>query len=104
MIIIAQPIKVLPVNTLLDLNDLNKTASDSEITVNSIEHHLSDSITSVENPNVKTCNCITRLESLKDEFNLKAVNIKKTWFWKLKTYRMKSRAFEKILNLHSIKM
>ena len=82
----------------------NKTASDSEITINSIEHHLSDSVTSVENLNVKTCDCITRLESLKDEFNLKAVNIKKTWFWKLKTYRMKSRAFEKILNLHSIKM
>ena len=61
-------------------DDPNKTASDSEITINSIEHHLSDSITSVENPNVKTCNCITRLESLKDEFNLKAVNIKKLGF------------------------
>ena len=34
-------------------------------------------ITSVENPNVKTYDCITRLESLKDELNLKAVNIKK---------------------------
>ena len=36
----------------------NKTASDSEITINSIELHLSDSITSVENLNVKTCYCL----------------------------------------------
>ena len=44
----------------------NKTASDSEIAKNSMEHHLSDSITSVENLNVKSCDFITRLESLKD--------------------------------------
>ena len=50
----------------INSDDPNKTASDSEITINSIEHHLSDSITSVENLNVKTCDCITRLESLKD--------------------------------------
>ena len=42
-----------------------------------MEHHLSDSITSAENLNVKSCDCITRLESLKDEFNLKAINIKR---------------------------
>ena len=57
----------------------NKTASDSEFTINSMEHHLPDSITSVENLNVKTCDCITKLGSLKDQFNLKVVNIKKTW-------------------------
>ena len=42
-----------------------------------MEHHLSDRITSVENLNIKRCDCITRLESLKDEFNLKAINIKR---------------------------
>ena len=42
-----------------------------------MEHHLSDSITSVENLNVKRCGCITRVESFKDEFNLKAINIKR---------------------------
>ena len=41
-----------------------------------MEHHLSDSITSVENLKVKRCDCITKLKSLKDEFNLKAINIK----------------------------
>ena len=61
----------------------NKTASDSEITINSIEHHLSDSITSFENLNVKSCDCITRLESLKDEFNIKAVNIKRNLVLKI---------------------
>ena len=55
----------------------NKTASDSEITINSMEHHLQDSVTSAENLKVKSCDCITRLESLKDEFNLKAINIKR---------------------------
>ena len=61
----------------IDSSDPNKTASDDEIAVNSIEDHLSDSITSVENLSVKTYDCITRLESLKYEFNLKAVNMKK---------------------------
>ena len=37
---------------------------------------MSDSIISAENLNVKSCDCVTRLESLKDEFNLKAINIK----------------------------
>ena len=64
----------------INSDDPNKTASDREITKNSIEHHLLDSITSVENLNVKTCYCITRLESLKHEFSLKAVNIKKLGF------------------------
>ena len=41
-----------------------------------MEHYLSDSITSVENLKVKRCDCITKLKSLKDEFNLKAINIK----------------------------
>ena len=54
----------------INSDDPNKTASDSEITINSMEHHLSDRITSVENLNIKRCDCITRLESLKDEFNL----------------------------------
>ena len=61
----------------INSDDPNKTASDSEITINSMEHHLSYSITSAENLNVKSCDCITRLESLKDEFNLKAINIKR---------------------------
>ena len=38
---------------------------------------MSDSIISAENLNVKSCDCVTRLESLKDEFNLKAINIKR---------------------------
>ena len=41
-----------------------------------MEHYLSDSITSVENLKVKRCDCITKLKSLKDEFNLKAINTK----------------------------
>ena len=31
--------------------------------------------TSVENLNLKSCNCITRLEFLKDEFNLKVITV-----------------------------
>ena len=42
-----------------------------------MEYHLPGSITSVENLKVKRCDCITRIESLKDEFNLKAINIKR---------------------------
>ena len=61
----------------INSDDQNKTASDSEITIKSMEHHLSDSITSAENLNDKSCDCIARLESLKDEFNLKAINIKR---------------------------
>ena len=59
----------------INSDDPNKTASNSEITINSMEHHLSDTIPSVENLNVKRCDC--RLESLKDEFNLKAINIRR---------------------------
>ena len=60
----------------INSDDPKKTTSDSEITINSMEHYLSDSITSVENLKVKRCDCITKLKSLKDEFNLKAINIK----------------------------
>ena len=45
--------------------DPNKTASNSNITINSIEHHLSDSITSLEHLNGESCDCIIRL-NLKD--------------------------------------
>ena len=44
-------------------DDPNKTASNSEITINRMEHHFSGSITSVENLNVERCDCITRLKS-----------------------------------------
>ena len=71
----------------INSNDLNKTVSDSEITLNSIEHHLSDSITSVENLNVKRCDYITRLEFLKDEFKLKAVNIKRNLVLKIENLK-----------------
>ena len=71
----------------INSDDPNKTASDSEITINSIEHHLSDSISSVENLNVKSCDCITRLESLKDEFNLKAINIKRNLVLKIENLK-----------------
>ena len=67
----------------INSDDPNKTVSDSEITINSLQRHLSDSITSVENLNVKSCDCITRLESLKDEFNLKAINIKRNLVLKI---------------------
>ena len=60
----------------INSDDPNKTASDSEITVNSIVHHFSDSITSVENWNIKSCDYIIRRESLKDEFNLKVLVLK----------------------------
>ena len=49
------------INEHINSDDPNKTASDSEITINSMEHHLPDSITSVKNLNVKRCDCITRL-------------------------------------------
>ena len=37
---------------------------------------MSDSITTVENLNVKSCDYTVRLESLEDQFNLKVINIK----------------------------
>ena len=73
------------INELINSDDPNQTASDSEITISSMENHMSDdseisissmenhmsdNITSVENLNIKRCDCITRLESLKDGFNL----------------------------------
>ena len=88
----------------INSNDPNKTVSDSEITLNSIEHHLSDSITSVENLNVKRCDYKTRLEFLKDEFNLKAVNIKRNLVLKIENLKDESQVLEKTLNLHSIKI
>ena len=48
-----------------------------------MEQHLSDSIPSVENLNVKWCDCTTRFESLKGEFNLKAINIKRNLILKI---------------------
>ena len=48
---------------------------------------MSDSITSVENPNVKSCDCITRLESSKDEFNIKANNIKRNLILKIENLK-----------------
>ena len=41
------------VNKHINSDDPNKTVCDSEITMNSMEHHLSDSITSVENLSVR---------------------------------------------------
>ena len=48
---------------------------------------MSDSITSVENPNVKRCGGITRLESSKDEFNIKANNIKRNLILKIENLK-----------------
>ena len=48
-----------------------------------MEHHLLVRIATVENLNVKRCDCITRLESLKGEFNLKAINIKRNLILKI---------------------
>ena len=62
-------------------------ASDSEITINSMEHHFSGSITSVKNLNVKRCDCITKLESLKNEFNLKAINIRRNFVLKIQNLK-----------------
>ena len=41
------------INKHIHSDDPNKTVCDSEITMNSMEHHLSDSITSVENLSVR---------------------------------------------------
>ena len=48
----------------INSDDQNKTASDNKIIINSIEHRLSNSITSVENLHVKSCDCITRVSEL----------------------------------------
>ena len=52
-----------------------------------MEHHLSESITSVKNLNFNRYDCITRLESLKDEFNPKAINIKRNLVLKIKNLK-----------------
>ena len=52
-----------------------------------MEHHLSDSITSAENLNDKSCDCIARLESLNNEFNLKAINIKRNLVLKIENLK-----------------
>ena len=71
----------------INSDDQNKTASDIETTINSMEHHLSDSITSAENLNDKSCDCIARLQSLKDEINLKATNIKRNLVLKIENLK-----------------
>ena len=75
------------IDEYINSDDPNKNASDSEISIYSMEHHLSDSITFVENLNAKRCGCITRLESLKDEFNLKAINIKRNLVLKIENFK-----------------
>ena len=74
-------------NEHINSDDPSNTASDNEITIISIEHHLPDRITSVGNLNVKRWNCITRLESLKDEFNLKAFDIKRNLVLRIETLK-----------------
>ena len=88
----------------INSDDPNKIASDSEITINSMEHHLSDSITSVENLNDKSCDCIANLESLKDEFNLKAINIKRNLVLQIENLKDEITSIRKVLNLHLIKI
>ena len=88
----------------INSGDRNKTTSDSEITINSKEHHLSDSITSAENLNVKSCGCITRLESLKVEFNLKVINIKRNLVLQIENLKDEITSIRKVLNLHLIKI
>ena len=48
---------------------------------------MSDRITSFGNLNVKSWNCITTLESLKDEFNLKAFDIKRNLILRIETVK-----------------
>ena len=80
-------------------NDPNKIASDNKITINSIAHHLLDSITSVENLNIKSCNCITRLESLKVGFNLKAVITKRNLALKIENLKDEITSIRKDIEL-----
>ena len=81
----------------INSDDPNKTASDSKITINSMEHHLSDSIASAENLNDKSCDCIARLESLKDEFNLKAINIKRNLVLKIENLKDEITSILKVI-------
>ena len=73
-IMTSYPIKVLPMNLLITMIQIKLHLT---ITINSIERCLSDSIIFVESLNVQSCHCITRLESLKDKFSLKAIHIKR---------------------------
>ena len=57
-------IKVKPISSSdehINSDDPNKTVSDSEISINSMQHHLSGSITFVENLNFRSYDCITRI-------------------------------------------
>ena len=85
----------MKITSCINSDDPNKTASDSEITVNSIEHHLSDSITSVENLNINDENwdnykkqrnfCVKLLHQTKEKYfsdiNVKSISDNKR-FWK----------------------
>ena len=85
----------MKITSCINSDDPNKTASDSEITVNSIEHHLSDSITSVENLNINDENwdnykkqrnfCVKLLCQNKEKYfsniNVKSISDNKK-FWK----------------------
>ena len=86
----------MKITSCINSDDPNKTASDSEITVNSIEHHLSDSITSVENLNINDENwdnykkqrnfCVKLLCQNKEKYfsniNVKSISDNKK-FWKI---------------------
>ena len=85
-------------------DDPNKTASNSEITINRMEHHFSDSITSVENLNVERCDCITRLKSLKDGFNLKGINIKRNFVMKIENVKDEITSIQKDIEVHLMKI
>ena len=87
------------ITNCINSDDPNKTASDSEITVNNIENHLSDRITSAENLNIKSCDCIITLESLKDEFNLKAINIKRNLVLKIENLKDEITSIRKDIEL-----
>ena len=64
MKILTMTIKVKPISSTdehVNSDDPNTTVSDSEISINSIQHHLSDSITFLENLNFRSYDCITRI-------------------------------------------
>ena len=56
---------------------------------------MSDSITSVENLNVKSCDCIMRLGSLKDKFDLKEINVKRNLVLKIENINDKMTSIRK---------
>ena len=71
----------------INSDDPNKTksASDSENTINNMEQHLPASLC-WKSEQVKSCVFITRLESFKDEFILKAIRIKRNLVLKIKNF------------------